>query len=262
VELSERRGTATAGRAIYLHKRSRLSFCVPSQLTPACRENPFALATRSSPGSGRFSGRIVANYDQKISIQHHFIPVYGNTNKRVIEGWKERGGIPAYKKFIVGVAADFDHVTISDKFWDADCQPFSSASVHMFAKAIETLIQDEQIENTKQRSGRILYDEILWQLRDRYFSKAINIGLLQQQMNIAEEFSLPCDAILERLHNGQAMAAMCNDNELKEKYKVEGSPTYVMNEGRQKLYGNVGYKIIAANIDELLNRPQGIASWC
>ena len=42
---------------MYLHSRSRLSFWCPSQLTPACRENPLALATRSSPRLGRSSGR-------------------------------------------------------------------------------------------------------------------------------------------------------------------------------------------------------------
>lgn len=41
------------GRAMYLQSRSRLLRSCPSQLTPACRENPLALATRSSPGSGR-----------------------------------------------------------------------------------------------------------------------------------------------------------------------------------------------------------------
>lgn len=42
---------------IYLHKRSRLCFCFPQQLTPACRENSFALATRSSRGqAGPASG--------------------------------------------------------------------------------------------------------------------------------------------------------------------------------------------------------------
>jgi hypothetical protein len=35
-----------------------------------------------------------------------------------------------------------------------------------------------------------------------------------------------------------------------------------MNEGRQKLYGNVGYRILDANVRELWERPQAQASWC
>ncbi len=45
---------------------------------------------------------------------------------------------------------------------------------------------------------------------------------------------------------------------------VQGSPTYVFNEGRQMLYGNVGYRIIEANVRELLSAPAaaGEPSWC
>jgi hypothetical protein len=36
-----------------------------------------------------------------------------------------------------------------------------------------------------------------------------------------------------------------------------------LNDGRQKLYGNVGFRIIEANIQELLRAPVGDqASWC
>jgi predicted DsbA family dithiol-disulfide isomerase len=44
---------------------------------------------------------------------------------------------------------------------------------------------------------------------------------------------------------------------------VEGSPTFVLNEGRQVLFGNVGYRVLEANIRELIREPAaGAASWC
>jgi hypothetical protein len=44
---------------------------------------------------------------------------------------------------------------------------------------------------------------------------------------------------------------------------VQGSPTYILNNGRQKLFGNVGYGVIEANIMELIRSPvAGAASWC
>ena len=47
------------------------------------------------------------------------------------------------------------------------------------------------------------------------------------------------------------------------RFRIEGSPTIVLNEGRQKLYGNVGFRVIEANIAELLRDPRpGEASWC
>ena len=44
---------------------------------------------------------------------------------------------------------------------------------------------------------------------------------------------------------------------------IQGSPSFVLNEGRQKLFGNVGFRILDANIQELLRAPQTEqASWC
>jgi hypothetical protein len=43
---------------------------------------------------------------------------------------------------------------------------------------------------------------------------------------------------------------------------VTVSPTLIFNEGRQRLNGNVGYRVIEANIRELLHNPSGELSWC
>ena len=48
----------------------------------------------------------------------------------------------------------------------------------------------------------------------------------------------------------------------REHHQVQGSPTFVLNQGRQKLFGNVGYRVIAANIEELLHDNAGQLSWC
>ena len=53
------------------------------------------------------------------------------------------------------------------------------------------------------------------------------------------------------------------DTEARDRYLAPGSPTLVFNEGRQRLYGNLGYRIIDVNIRELLRDTQsGEASWC
>ena len=45
--------------------------------------------------------------------------------------------------------------------------------------------------------------------------------------------------------------------------RIEGSPTFELNEGRQKLFGNVGFRVIEANVREVLRDPnQDQASWC
>ena len=46
--------------------------------------------------------------------------------------------------------------------------------------------------------------------------------------------------------------------------RIEDSPSLLLNQGRQRLYGNVvGFHVIEANIQELLRKPcASDASWC
>jgi len=43
---------------------------------------------------------------------------------------------------------------------------------------------------------------------------------------------------------------------------VRASPIFVFNEGRQVLTGNVGYRVIEANVRELLHTLANQSSWC
>lgn len=201
-----------------------------------------------------------AQYKDRVNVSYHFVSVYGNTQQRVIEKWAERGGVPAYIDFVRGVAKDFSHVSISEDFWRDGVGPHSSASVHLFLKAAAKVcnVSGDNVQvNNKTR-----FEELIWQCRKHYFSGGLNIGLLSNQLKIATDLGLNADDIRAAIEDGSAFAELCEDYDLKEAYHIEGSPTYVLNEGRQKLYGNVGYKIIAANVEELLNRPEGVASWC
>ena len=110
--------------------------------------------------------------------------------------------------------------------------------------------------------GKSLFEETIWRFRIAFFKELRNIAERSCQLEIAREIGLPLDAILEELDSGNAMAGLCCDLDLHEQYRIEGSPSYVLNEGRQKLYGNVGYRVIEANVEELLRSPEGQMSWC
>ncbi len=79
---------------------------------------------------------------------------------------------------------------------------------------------------------------------------------------IAAELELPAMAMKEQFDSGRTLAAASRDAELQIEHRIDGSPTYLLNQGRQKLYGNVGYNIIEANVEEVLRRPAEAASWC
>ena len=204
-----------------------------------------------------------AHYRDKIDVSYHFLPIFSCTDSRIVEGWKEKGGIEAFSQHIKTVCKKFPHINVNDEIW---CQntPKTSASVHLFFKAIQLLEESGEISNNpvSEFNNKTLFEEYMWRTRLAFFNDGKNIALSNEQFAMAETLNLPTDKLNEYLNNGEAMAALCRDIELKEKYAIEGSPTYLLNEGRQKLYGNVGYKIIEANLLEILETPQNQASWC
>ncbi len=82
------------------------------------------------------------------------------------------------------------------------------------------------------------------------------------QFDIAEKLGLPIDLIQAQIDSGAAYARLSEDFDLVKEHTVTVSPTLIFNEGRQRLNGNVGYRVIEANIRELLNNPPGEQSWC
>ena len=69
------------------------------------------------------------------------------------------------------------------------------------------------------------------------------------------------DAIAEQ-HGVPTGDVTRHDARLQRDYDVQVSPSLVLNEGRQHLNGNVGYRVIEANVRELLHKPADEMSWC
>jgi predicted DsbA family dithiol-disulfide isomerase len=82
------------------------------------------------------------------------------------------------------------------------------------------------------------------------------------QFEIAEKLALPIASLYSQIDSGEAYAQLSKDFDLLKEYSVTVSPTLIFNEGRQRLNGNVGYRVIEANIRELLNNPRDEQSWC
>lgn len=202
-------------------------------------------------------------YGDQIKFNQHFIPVFGSTEKRIDSHWREKGGFNGYHDHVISVAEKFDHIEVHPEIWLKNI-PGSSASCHHFLTSVYLLEKKDLIScaPNKECKGRTLFEEAIWQTRLGFFRDLRDVSDLEVQLAIARDMDLPVDNIVRQMHNGEAMAAMCCDLELRDEYKISGSPTYVLNEGRQKLYGNVGYKIVSANVREMLDNPSGQASWC
>ncbi len=196
-----------------------------------------------------------------IDINYHFINLFGCTKSRIGEAWSKKGGYDGFSQHVLNVAKDFPTVEINPDIW-SHCRPLSSATGHMFLKAVQLLEQESIIDSKIKPNGQTIFEELAWNVRCAFFRDAKDIGNLSVLYALAEEMKLPIAKIEQRINNGEAIASLCNDTSQKEKYQLTGSPTWVLNDGRQKLFGNVGYRIIEANVMELLKRPQNEASWC
>ena len=72
---------------------------------------------------------------------------------------------------------------------------------------------------------------------------------------IYDEIGIEHDEVDARIRSSEAVAQLAVDYGMSQRMGVEGSPTFLMKEGRQKLFGNVGYHLLEANVEELLRAP-------
>ena len=203
----------------------------------------YAAQARVDEVKARFAGDVAFDY--------RFCGIFGDTADRIGEGWKAKGGYAGFNAHIRDVADRFDHIEVDPDIW-LTVRPASSMSAHFFLKAVALA---DSAENAVER--------VAWALRLAFFRDGRDIATRAVQTDVAAELGLPVDAIQQSIDSGAAHAALCGDGALEQKLGIEGSPTFVLNEGRQKLYGNVGYRVIEANLRELLRAPDlSEASWC
>ena len=106
------------------------------------------------------------------------------------------------------------------------------------------------------------FQQAAWALRRAFFEKASDISNQAVQRDVATTIGIPRGPLDAALASGAAHAELARDLDLARDLTVTVSPTLVFNEGRQRLNGNVGYRVIEANIRELLREPAGEHSWC
>jgi len=202
-------------------------------------------------------------FGSDIELEYRFIPVFGATRYRIGNGWADRGGYAAYGEHVRKVAADFPQTAVSDQVWGS-VAPSTSAMAHEMLCAVRLLEEAGEIDDARREDlgDRTPLENVIWNVRKAFFEHARDVSDRAVLIDIAKQSDLPIDAIESKIASGEAMAEVCRDVELRDQNKVEGSPTFLLNQGRQKLYGNVGYRVISANLRELLERPTGQASWC
>jgi predicted DsbA family dithiol-disulfide isomerase len=84
----------------------------------------------------------------------------------------------------------------------------------------------------------------------------------QQLLEVAERAELPVSELERVLNSGAAHAQLAADLTESARCDVIACPTMIFFEGRQRLAGNVGFRVIVAHVRELLRSPGEQQSWC
>ena len=190
-----------------------------------------------------------AEWGERVSSNYLCINVFGDTQKKFAKGWADRGGFEGYAKHVAEAVEPFELAVVNPRVW-SEVRPMSSAIPHLLIKAAALV------------EGSAREYELALQLRRAFFEDARNIGQWDVAMDVAIQTGFQSSDLNAVIDDGRAHAQLMSDYDLAQKMGIRGSPSWVLNEGRQILYGNVGYRVISANIRELMKRPAEEASWC
>lgn len=197
-----------------------------------------------------------ANFPDQVAIDYHFFPVFGNAHEKLEKSWRDRGGLRGYSNHVHTVSAKFPHITVHPDVWVVNT-PTSATSCHLFLNAIQLL----EIKGLIPKSEKI-FEKANWEVRRAFFAETADVSDRKVQFQIAEELGIAIADLQAQIDSGEAYALLSRDFELIREKVISVSPTMIFNEGRQRLNGNVGYRVIEANIRELLNNPEDEHSWC
>tara|TARA_R110002124_G_scaffold105934_2_gene257177 strand:+ start:4280 stop:4987 length:708 start_codon:yes stop_codon:yes gene_type:complete len=204
---------------------------------------------------------IARNFGADVQVDYRFCSVFGNSADKISRGWADKGAYAGFNRHLREVGKKFSHIDVHPEIW-LTIRPASSDSAHLFIKAVQ-IVELKSEGGGDSGAGGPLSAQLIWQLRRAFFQECRDISQRRVQHAIAEQIGIPIAPVEAEINNGAAFALLAADNLQRDQLKIEGSPTFVLNQGRQKLYGNLGYRVIEANIRELLREP-GISemSWC
>lgn len=199
-------------------------------------------------------------FGDTIQIKHRFCSVFGDTARKIPSSWGKQDGYEKFNAHLRKVGDQFPHLDLHPQIW-LSTRPPTSASTHLFLKAVQQW--EDETWTVKSHSSDSIFNQAVWEFRCGFFRDSQDIARWNIQCEIAEKIGIDIVAIERHIHNGTAFASLTADYQAAEKMRIEGSPSFVLNEGRQKLYGNVGFRLMEANIQELLRTPRSDeASWC
>lgn len=188
-------------------------------------------------------------WGDRVTVRHRYMDIFGDAHGKIRARW---GGDEGFDKFSAHVhesAEAYPEAAVHRDIWQ-HTRPTGSQPAHLYIKAVELT------------NGADVAREYALEIRRAFFVEARDVSEADVLMQLARDINIARSELEGPLDDGTAFAALSHDLQEAREQHLRGSPTWVLNEGRQVLFGNVGYRILHANIEELLRTDAGGASWC
>lgn len=183
-----------------------------------------------------------------LDIQLQFLPNFASVIPKIEAGWKDKGGFEGYAQHVHDVANQFE-ITLHPDVW-LKTRPSTSMMAHALIKSVEN-VHDHDLARHYASA-----------LRTAFFIEALDISDISVCEAVAKQLQVDWVKVLDSFNHGHGLSSLNSDFQNAKEYQVAVSPAWVFNEGRQKLVGNVGYRVIEANLKELIVEKPLKHNWC
>ncbi len=193
-------------------------------------------------------------FKDDVVFSYHYIDIFGDVRSKMQNQWDSKGGVDAYATHVHEIGDKFEHVSLHNDVWRKHV-PVSSMPAHVFLSAAAHLeAEDPTLSGAQERLDSLI--------RAAFFELNLDVSDNDTLLQLVDEAMLPVDSVLRVMRRGIAHAKLSSGLKSAREAGVKSSPTMTFNEGRQMLSGNVGYRILEANVRELLEAPGDQQSWC
>ena len=166
---------------------------------------------------------LTTNLGSQVDLKFHYVDVFGNVPNKMATQWAAKGGLAGFAAHVQSAGHGHPELEINPGIW-SQVTPVTSANAHLMLKAIELTYGADEAR------------KLSYSIRQAFFVEARDIGSFEVLNEVLSEQGLDNEVTQSEISNGHAIAALTHDYAQARAVGIKGSPTYVMDGGRQTLY--------------------------
>ena len=179
---------------------------------------------------------LVDQFGDKVAIRLRVCSVFPDALTKLQTRWASKGGLDGYADHVHEVAEAYPHIKLNKDVWRT-VRPTSSAGAHLLLKALQLESGAKAVPGSDYLKAPAT--RFAAALRHAFFAEARDISDCTVLSEILIEQSLDPALVTSSTQLLNAASALSQDLDDASARGVSGSPTFLMNHDRQRLFGNV-----------------------